>query len=155
MYIYTFTHRDESNEIINTSYSGHKYNNRSGHCVVTTPRCDNHTEQGYEIIPEMQEMAKNKASSDHCYDDTINIKYDNVLPDCTSNEEHVVHKSNKSNPTSSASKQTATPVNETHSDPLTSKHAPPKPIMKSIHKLLLRKRYVVFRFNAICCKVTN
>ena len=75
----------------------------------------------------MQETADNKPSSDHCYDDTINIKYDNMLPGCTSNEEHIVHNINKNNPTSSASKQTAMP----------------KPIMKSIHKrLLLRKRYV-------------
>ena len=75
----------------------------------------------------MQETANNKPSSDHFYDDIINIKDDNMLPDCTSNEEHIVHNINKNNPTYSASKQTATP----------------KPIMKSIHKqLFLRKRYV-------------
>ena len=92
----------------------------------------------------MQEMVNNKMSSGHCYDDTINIKYGNLSPDCTSNVKHKVHNIDKSDPTSSAAKQTAIPVNKTHNDQSTS--PPPKPIVKSIHKrLLLRKRYVLTR----------
>ena len=85
-------------------------------------------------------MANN---SDHCYDDTINRKYDNMSSDCTSNEECKVHKFNKSDQKSLAGKQAPTPVNKTHSDQSTSEHPPPKPTVKSIHKrLLLRKRYI-------------
>ena len=67
---------------------------------ITTSR--DHKEHEYETIPEVQETGhKNKASSDHQYDDTINRKYDNVLPDksgqChTSNAKYKSH-TNQSN----------------------------------------------------------
>lgn len=129
-HLYTFTYRDKGYEIINPSYS---------RCYPL--RCESPTAHEYEIIPEMHEMVNNKASPDHCYYDTINIKYDNLSSERTSNVEHKVHNINKSDPTSSADKQTATPVNKAHGDQSTS--PPPKLTVKSIHKrLLLRKRYV-------------
>ena len=104
--------RNKTDGIINPSNPGDKCNtvDTSRHYAVVTLRCEDHTEHEYETIPNVQDAKpKNKTSSaaDHYYDDTINIKCDNVLvkDSCTSKEGTKAHNINQQ---SSASKTAST-----------------------------------------------
>ena len=74
---------------------------------------------------------RNKTSSDHFYDDTVNTKCNNGLVDkSTSIEGTNAHHINQNKPTASETHQDMS-IGKDHSPP----HIPPKPIMKSFHKL--------------------
>ena len=67
-------YRDTGNNITNPVYSGEAFNR---HYAVVTIMQEDYKEHEYEIIPEKKH--KNEASPDHHYDDTVNVKHDNVL----------------------------------------------------------------------------
>ena len=164
------TYRAEHNKIVNPMYTDNRFDKvMNRHHEVTTLRCEDHKSRGYKF--EAQETAINKSSSDHCNDDIINVKYDNVIPDknnaisdhyddtvnikCDdtspgqSNKKQVVLNISEGDTASSTSKQTATSTTKTHTNSSTGKRPFQKPIMKSIHKQLLRKRYAIHNYSQI------